>query len=51
MIMSLQANEALKRDDFLAATFSWITLAGYLILPSTSTSLAKADGLRQSDSG
>jgi hypothetical protein len=51
MVMSVQANEASKLHNFLAAMYSWITLAGYIVLPGTFTSLTKSDSLHNSNSG
>ncbi|EXJ56212.1 uncharacterized protein A1O5_12668 [Cladophialophora psammophila CBS 110553] len=51
MVMSLQAIEAPKRDNLLAAVFSWITLAGFIFLPGTFTSLKNSDTLGESKSG
>ena len=51
MVMSLQANEAPRRDNIRAAVFSWITLAGFIVLPGTFTSLKNSESLEESESG
>jgi hypothetical protein len=51
MVLSVQAIEAPKLDDPLAAVFSWITLAGFIVLPGTFTSLETSDRLGHSTSG
>jgi hypothetical protein len=45
MVMSLQANEAPRLDNLLAAVYSWITLAGFIVLPGTFTSLGNSESL------
>jgi hypothetical protein len=51
MIMSVQAVEAPKIDNLLAALCSWTTLAGFIILPGTFTSLETSEKLGNSTSG
>ena len=51
MVMSVQANQARKRYSISAGYFSWLTLAGYVVLPNTFTSLRNADGLDGTASG
>ena len=51
MVMSVQAIEAPRLDNLLAAVFSWITLAGFIVLPGTFTSLETSDRLGNSISG
>ncbi|KAF2458846.1 hypothetical protein BDY21DRAFT_264132, partial [Lineolata rhizophorae] len=51
MLMVLEANEASGRDNALAAFFSWLTLAGYVVLPGTFTSLQNSQSLKDSESG
>jgi len=49
--MSLQANEAPGSDNLLAAIYSWITLAGFIVLPGTFTSLENSGSLSDSKGG
>jgi hypothetical protein len=51
MVMSVQANEAPRLDNLLAAIYSWITLAGFIVLPGTFTSLEKSESLGNSKGG
>ena len=51
MVMSVQAIEAPKLDNLLAAIFSWITLAGFIVLPGTFTSLETSNRLGSSTGG
>ena len=51
MVMSVQALEAPWLDNLLAAIFSWITLAGFIILPGTFTSLETSDRLGNTTGG
>jgi hypothetical protein len=51
MVMSLQANEAPPPNNLLAAGFSWITLAGFVVLPGTFTSLENSGSLSDSKGG
>ncbi|KAH0537622.1 hypothetical protein FGG08_005614 [Glutinoglossum americanum] len=48
MVMSLQANETPTRHNILAALFSWLILAGYVVFPGTFTSLKDSDTLGNS---
>jgi hypothetical protein len=45
MVMCIQANEAPRLDNVLAAIYSWVTLAGLIVFPGTFTSLANSDSL------
>jgi hypothetical protein len=51
MVKSIQANEASWGANFLAAFFSWLTLAGYVVFPGAFTSLKKSQTLASSSSG
>jgi hypothetical protein len=51
MKMSAEANQIAKRYGFCAACCAWITLAGYVVLPSTFTSLKNASGLDSTAGG
>jgi hypothetical protein len=51
MAMSIQANQARKRYDICAGCFAWLTLAGYVVLPNTFTSLKNADSLHTTAGG
>ena len=51
MIMSVQAIEAPMLHNLLAAVFSWITLAGFIVLPGTFTSLETPGRLGNSTGG
>jgi len=51
MIMSIQANQARKRYTISASLFSWLILAGYLVLPNTFTSLKASKALSGSKGG
>jgi hypothetical protein len=48
--MSVEAN-APNLDNFRAALYSWITLAGFIVLPATFTSLENSGSLSDSKSG
>jgi hypothetical protein len=50
-VMSLQAREAPGRNSVLAASFSWMTLAGFIFFPRTFTSLENSESLRESKNG
>jgi len=39
------------RHNILAALFSWLTLAGYVVIPGTFTSLRDSEKLGNSESG
>ena len=45
MAMSVQANQARRRYDICAGCCSWLTLAGYVVLPNTFTSLGNSSSL------
>jgi hypothetical protein len=45
MVMSVQANLTAMKLDIYAVIFSWLILAGYVVLPNTFTSLQNADSL------
>jgi hypothetical protein len=45
MVMSVQANLTAMKLDLYAVIFSWLILAGYVVLPNTFTSLQNADSL------
>ncbi|KAF3031688.1 hypothetical protein E8E12_000490 [Didymella heteroderae] len=45
MAMSIQANQMPALYDICAGVFAWITLAGYVVLPNTFTSLQTAHSL------
>lgn len=49
--MSVEANEAPIFDSVCASISSWITLAGYLVLPGTFTKITDSTGLRQTQEG
>jgi hypothetical protein len=49
--MLIQANQAQKRYDILAAFFAWITLAGYVVLPATFTSIRNTKDLEATAGG
>lgn len=49
--MSVQANLMPMRYEICASFCSWITLAGYVVLPNTFTSLKNADSLGNTASG
>src|SRR5436190_611134 len=49
--MLLKANKAPGLDNFLAAFYSWFTLAGFIVLPATFTSIKNSGSLRNSKSG
>ena len=51
MIMSIQANQARRRYTVSAGIFNWLTLAGYLVLPPTFTSLQSSNALSGSVGG
>jgi hypothetical protein len=51
MIMLVQANQVQKRYEFGAAFSAWISLAGYVVLPNTFTSLKNASSLNKTASG
>jgi hypothetical protein len=51
MAKSIQANEAPVWDNFRAAIFSWLTLAGYVVFPGTFTSLRNSQSLANNNSG
>ncbi|EXJ88026.1 hypothetical protein A1O1_04953 [Capronia coronata CBS 617.96] len=51
MLMTLQANEAPCRDNILAASFSWLILAGYVVFPGTFTSMGRSTSLDGSKGG
>jgi hypothetical protein len=51
MVMSVQANEASTWHNALAAIFSWLILAGYVVFPGTFTSLQNSDSLNNSGRG
>jgi hypothetical protein len=46
-----EKREAPKLDNLFAAIFSWLTLAGFIVLPGTFTSLAKSESLGDSKGG
>ena len=45
MKMSVEANEVKAHFNILAGFFAWITLAGFITLPNTFTSLQASEGL------
>ncbi|KAF2818043.1 hypothetical protein CC86DRAFT_436514 [Ophiobolus disseminans] len=45
MAMSVQANQVHIVFDICASFSSWLTLAGFIVLPATFTSLKNSDGL------
>ena len=49
--MSVEANEIRTRYTVLAGFFSWITLAGFITLPSTFTSLQASSSLGENRGG
>lgn len=51
MVMSVQANEIPMLHNIWAAFFAWITLAGYLVLPGTFTSVSRSESLRNDATG
>ena len=51
MVMCTQSNQARKRYTIGAALFSWLILAGYLVLPNTFTSLQSSKTLSESKGG
>ena len=51
MAMSVRANQAPIRYDVYAGCFAWLTLAGYVVLPTTFTSLQNAHGLDKTAGG
>lgn len=51
MAMSTQANQIPKKHELGAICSAWITLAGYVVLPSTFTSLKNATSLEKTASG
>ncbi len=51
MVMCTQSNQARKRYTISAALFSWLILAGYLVLPNTFTSLQSSKTLSGSKGG
>jgi hypothetical protein len=51
MVMSVRANQARKRYNLSAGIFAWLTLAGYVVLPNTFTSIQKSEALDKSEGG
>jgi hypothetical protein len=51
MVMCTQSHQARKRYTIGAALFSWLILAGYLVLPNTFTSLQSSNTLSGSKGG
>jgi len=51
MAKLVEENEAPLLDNFLAGLFSWLTPAGYVVFPSTFTSLKTSKTLAKSDAG
>jgi hypothetical protein len=51
MAQLVEENEAPLWDNFLAGLFSWLTLAGYVVFPSTFTSLKTSKTLANSNTG
>ena len=51
MKMCTQANKVPIVDNMLAALFSWLTLAGFVVLPATFTSLKHSTTLSSSKGG
>lgn len=49
--MSLQANEMAAKYNILVAFFLWLTLAGYLVVPRTFTSIKNSKTLSDSKGG
>lgn len=47
MVMCTQSHQARKRYTIGAALFSWLILAGYLVLPNTFTSLQSSNSKRK----
>lgn len=50
-VMAVQANNIRTRHNASAAVFSWITLAGFVTLPNTFTSLQTSSSLSESTGG
>ncbi|KAK3386849.1 hypothetical protein B0H63DRAFT_393119 [Podospora didyma] len=51
LVMSIQANQIKTRYSVLASAFSWTTLAGFITLPNTFTSLQTSSYLSGNESG
>ena len=51
MLMSVEANEIGTRYSVLAGVFAWITLAGFITLPNTFTSLGSSNALQNYKGG
>ena len=51
MAMAVQANQAQRRYDICAGICSWLTLAGYVVLPNTFTSLGNSSSLHGTAGG
>jgi hypothetical protein len=51
MVMSVQANLTAMKLDIYGVIFSWLILAGYVVLPNTFTSLQNADSLAATTGG
>jgi len=43
IVMPVQANQIRKQYSFCTRFFAWVTLAGYIVLPNTSTSIQHSD--------
>ncbi|KAM9875991.1 hypothetical protein VDGL01_09894 [Verticillium dahliae] len=51
MAMSIKSNQIPTRYNALAAICAWITLAGFIVLPNTFTSIEKSESLRKHQGG
>ena len=51
MIMSVQANQIQTRYSILAGLFAWITLAGFITLPNTFTTIQTSNSLSGNEGG
>jgi hypothetical protein len=51
MVMCIQADQARRRYTISAAVFTWLILAGYLVIPNTFTSLQSSKVLSGSKGG
>lgn len=49
--MTLQANEMAAKYNIFAALFQWLTLAGYLVVPGTFTSIKNSETFGDSKGG
>lgn len=51
MVMSIRANQARTTFNICAGVLAWLTLAGYVVLPNTFTSIQKSSTLDKSKGG